>query len=181
MMKLKRIALTFSLCILSFVSLSCLSAELEPVKQISFISSFGVTLGQPIAELPVTKKTNEYIYIQPKDPLTTFFDTYRVIQTPDERVYKFIATGDLSNKNFTCIEVAAALNRSFMLKYGNGQGNGIMRPLDNKNGQYVYMNDFVIASIQCIAGQISYSYAYRQDLNDFYVPINKLKDVKINL
>jgi hypothetical protein len=88
-----------------------------------------------------------------------------------------MATGVLPNKNFTCIEAAAALNKSFLQKYDSS----IIHPLENKNGLYVYMNDFVIASIQCIAGQISYSYAYRKDLDQFYVPIDKFKDVKMNL
>jgi hypothetical protein len=176
-MKLKHIALTLALSILSVVSFSAMSAELDPIKQISAISSFGVSLGQPIEELPVTKKTSEYLYIQPKEPLAVFFDTYRVVPTPDNRVYKFLATGDLPDKNFTCIEAAAALNRSFLLKYDTS----IIHPLESKNGLYVYMNDFVIASIQCIAGQISYSYAYRKDLDQFHVPTDKFKDVKINL
>jgi hypothetical protein len=62
-MKIKHVALTFALSILSFVSFSAMSAELDPIKQISAISSFGVRLGQPIEELPVTKKTSEYLYI----------------------------------------------------------------------------------------------------------------------
>lgn len=176
MMKLKYITLTFSLFLISFGSSSA-TAEQDPMKQISAINSFGVSLGQPIEELPVTKKTNEYVYIQPKEPLDVFFDTYKVIPTPDNRVYRFIASGHLSDTKFSCIEAAAALNRSFLFKYDSS----IIRPLQSKNGEYVYMNDFVIASIQCIAGEIFYSYAYRKDLDQFHVPTDKLKDIKINL
>lgn len=176
MMKLKHITLTLALSILSFVSGSAM-AEFDPIKQISALNSFGVSLGQPISELSVIKTTGEYTYIEPKEPLTDIFDTYKVISTPDKRVYRFIASGTLSDKKFTCIEAAAALNRSFLLKYGPN----IVYPIESKNGQYVYMNDFVIASIQCLAGQISYSYAYRKELDQFYVPIDKFKDVKINL
>lgn len=176
MMKLKHITLTLALSLISFVSSSAM-AEQDPMQQITAINSFGVSLGQPISELSVIKTTIEYTYIEPKEPLTDIFDTYKIIPTPDNRVYKFIATGKVEGKNFTCIEAAAALNRNFLLKYYPS----IIHPLENKNDQYVYMNDFVIASIQCIAGQISYSYAYRKDLNEFHVPTDKFKDVKINL
>ena len=167
---MKYIALCFILCFSSFSIL----ADEQPKETV--INSFGITLGQPLTELKISKVRGHDSYIEPQTPSSAFFDSYIVNETPDNTVYKVTAMGTVAGK-FSCEEATAFLDAQFVEKYDMS----FFKRAKGKGGEYLYMNDSVVASIMCTGDILTYSYKYLKDLKEFPSTLNKFKDIKSNI
>lgn len=167
---MKYITLCFILCFSSF------SVFADDTPKETVINSFGITLGQPLSELKIKKVRGHESYIEPQTPSSAFFDSYIVNETPDNTVYKVTAMGTVSG-NFSCQEATAFLDTQFVEKYDMS----LFKRAKGKGGEYLYMNDSVIASIMCTGDILTYTYKYLKDVSEFSSSSNKFKEIKINI
>lgn len=176
-MKLRHILVTSLLSVLAF-STSAAEATDPVIKKSTEISTFGITLGQPINDLNVlvVDIKGEKYKIEPSQPIE-FFDSYDVLTTPDYNVYKVVASGDIKNKDYGCNEAAAFLSNEFEKTYDTS----LFKPLSAKVGEYIYMSNDVSISIMCLGRTLYYDFSYRKKLESYPVPINKFKDFNIKM
>lgn len=177
-MKIRHIVLSSILSILVF-STSAVAASAETVvKKLTEISTFGIKLGQPVTDLNVLKVQNmgEKYSVEPSQPIE-FFNSYNITTTPDYKVYKVFASGEIKNSSYSCNEAAAFLSKEFEKTYDTS----LFKPLPQKVGQYIYMSKDVSVSIMCIGQNLGYTFAYQKDLSSYPVPIDKFKDFNIKM
>lgn len=177
-MKIRYLVLTFALAMLS--TLAFAGNTSGDVPKATEITTFGMKLGEPIKDLKVAEYDDiggKYI-VTPSQPIPEFFDSYKVVATPDAKVYRVSAYGHPKpNRKYTCNEMAAYLSQEFEKTYDTT----LFKPVGVKVGEYVYMSDDVSISMMCTGESISYTYSFRKELSSYPVPIDKFKDLKIKL
>lgn len=116
---------------------------------------FGVKIGSKTTLVPATKQvTNEYISVIPPRPVPKFFDDYHVRFNATKQVEHVSATGDLTNSQYKCSDVARILRDTFVKNYPNatsGNQYGAFYSFEVKDGK-----DFYAAYITCKGSNIEF-------------------------
>lgn len=163
--------------ILCFSGTVALATESSVTKSTE-ISTFGIKLGQDIKDLHVLTVdiVGEKYTIEPSNPIE-FFEWYEITTTPDAKVYKVSAMGDIKNSDYSCREAAAFLSQEFEKTYDTK----VFKRLSSRTGEYIYMSDDVTVSIMCMGRSLNYMFNYRKELSSYPVPIDKFKKFNIKI
>lgn len=138
---------TLLACLLITSAFTAHAEEFEP---------FGIKIGEHSDLYPTNFEPTvlEPVKVEPPKPVDAFFNVYNVYFNDEKLVRKVEATGNITNSQYSCGDIAKSLNTTFLETYNNAE-----KSVQN-NAMYAYTvkdNDQTYSAyIECDNNTIRY-------------------------